>query len=501
MPGALQRSVELAPLSASAAESMPGSLTHDAYWRLSPDQRLSRERELGELRSPRDDARAGTHILRQYEAQQPSLYYILMAPIYFLFKDASVPAQVLALRFASLLMAAAGIWLCYELGFEVPAARRSAIAILLLLASWPGFLIDVSRIGNDVLAFTLGSAYILCLFRIVCGDSELRRWMLAGIALGACLLTKSYMLTLVLLLPVAALIEARRGRPRSAWRGLLVAAAVAGLMAGWWYVGAYRATGTLSGEQIAAAAAHFGLLGRLRAAMGVHWLRVLDSAAATHIWVGGWSFLTVRSWMYRVFEWVAMIAGVGLVALTVRRCRKAYRRGTRVGDARLLLAGCAYLLFCSALAYFAIVVYLTRGISTTLGWYLYPVAGVEAVLLACGFSGLVGTRRAAGCVSVVAALACVLDLYTIDFVCVPYYAGLTAHPLVTLRDAGFAGIFARMAVNKPLAPAVLAALWVGYLCATFGLLAYSTAIVRQAFFSKSESGQRRGLRHRTPAKL
>jgi len=37
-----------------------------------------------------------------------------------------------------------------------------------------------------------------------------------------------------------------------------VAFAFAGLMAGWWYVGTCRATRTLSGEQIAAAAAHFG---------------------------------------------------------------------------------------------------------------------------------------------------------------------------------------------------------------------------------------------------
>src|SRR5439155_24526376 len=84
--------------------------------------------------------------------------------------------------------------------------------------------------------------------------------------------------------------------------------------------------------------------------------------------------------------------------------------------------------------------------------YLYPVAGVEAVLLASGFTGLVGAHRTAGCVAAVAALACAFDLYTIHFVSVPFYTGLTAHlhsgliasfhPAAALRDIGLADVFA-----------------------------------------------------------
>jgi hypothetical protein len=46
----LRRSVELVPVSASAAEYSAESLTHDAFWRLPPEERLRRERELRELR-------------------------------------------------------------------------------------------------------------------------------------------------------------------------------------------------------------------------------------------------------------------------------------------------------------------------------------------------------------------------------------------------------------------------------------------------------------------
>ena len=37
-----------------------------------------------------------------------------------------------------------------------------------------------------------------------------------------------------------------------------------------------------------------------------------------------------------------------------------------------------------------------------------------------------------------------------------------------------------------LVPSVLTTLWIGYLCATSGLLAYSAAIIKQAFFSNRE---------------
>jgi hypothetical protein len=276
---------------------------------------------------------------------------------------------------------------------------------------------------------------------------------------------------------------------------------LAGLMAGWWYVGAWRATGTFSGEQIDAAAARFGLSGKLAALWSVNWLRVLDSAATTHIWTGGWSFLTVRSWMYRVFEFPAIAAGAGLIALAARLSGRVYRRALGVGDACFSLAACAYLLFCVGLAYYAIVVYITRGISTALGWYLYGIAGAEAVLLASGFTGLLGTRRAAGCVAAAAVLASTLDLYTVHFLSVPYYAGLTAHlpsgflatfHPASLRAIGLTGVFARMAVNKPagLGPSALAALWIGYLCATAGLLAYSAAIIKNAFLPARSVGPR-----------
>ena len=492
----LRRAVEVAPASEVAAPSA-GSLTYDAYWRLPPAERINREVELRGLRFSYKSAAGGGRVLMQYEAQQPPLYYLLLAVPLLAMNDASVPAQVLALRLVSLMLSAAGVLLCYSLASKIPACRRAAIPVLLLLASWPGLVVDVSRIGNDGLAMALGSATILCLFRIARRGSGMRDWVLAGAVLGAGLLTKSYMLALLPLLPLVALAQAlgRKPKPRAAW-GCALALALVGLVAGWWYVGAWQVTGTFSGEQIDAAAVRFGLAGKLAAIRTIDWARVLDSVATTHIWTGGWSFLGVRSWMYRVFESLAVAAGVGLALLAGRISRRAWRRGALGdGELRLCIAACAYLFFSLGIAYFAIVVFLTHGISTALGWYLDGIAGAEAALFACGITGLLGIRRGVGCVAGTALLAAALDIYTVQFVSAPYYAGLTAHlpsgllgafHFGSLRGVGLQGVFARLAIDKPagVGPPVIAAVWAGYLCATAGLMVYSGAIFKNAFFPR-----------------
>jgi hypothetical protein len=282
---------------------------------------------------------------------------------------------------------------------------------------------------GSIRAFAL--AIRTCIGRIaqvVHGDSKVREWILTGTVLGSALLTKSYMLTLVPLLPIVALIEIIRGRLRQgqAARRLLASLVLAGLIAGFWYAGVWSATGTFSGEQLDVAAARLGVSGKLAAIKSIDWLAVLDSAASTHISTGGWSFLVVRSWMYRVFECVWILSGAGLIALTVRLWNNARSGGLASGQ-DVLIAACAVFLFSLGVAYYAVVVYLTRGISTAPGWYFDGIAGAGAVLLAAGFTGLLGTRRAAGCVACVAVLAGVLDLYTVHFVSAPYYAGITAH--------------------------------------------------------------------------
>jgi hypothetical protein len=157
-------------------------------------------------------------------------------------------------------------------------------------------------------------------------------------------------------------------------------------------------------------ASHARFTDKVAAIARVNWLRVIDSAAMTHIWIGGWSFLQLRSWMYRIWEMIAILGLVG-VALIARRVA-------------WLLA--AQSLFVLATAYFSINAFLAMHISAGVGWYLIAMSAVEATLLACGFAdssdcGVHGSPWHA------ALLALALDVYTVHFLLVPYYTGLIRH--------------------------------------------------------------------------
>ena len=98
VPDEIQRSLELAPLSRSAAEVVPGAVTHDAYWRLPESDRLRRELELRQLTPAYKLADASEKLVTQYEAQQPPLYYLLLTIPYLAIQHWSLAAQVLTLR-------------------------------------------------------------------------------------------------------------------------------------------------------------------------------------------------------------------------------------------------------------------------------------------------------------------------------------------------------------------------------------------------------------------
>jgi hypothetical protein len=372
-----------------------------------------------------------------------------------------------------------------------------------VLASFSGLLIDVCRVGNDSLAIVVGSAVVLCAVRLAGRRYRWADWMIFGTILAAALLTKAYFLAFLPLVPLLAAMQGLRGRAtaRQAVAGCGLTLGIVTLGAGWWYVHAWAVTGTLSGEALDAAAAGAGIPGKLAAVWHVRWWRVLDSAAFSHIWTGGWSFLGVRRWMYRVFESFAVAAAAGVIALMARMAISAARRRTFPDDAaRLAVAVSAYLLIVLGIAYYALVVFLAKGISVALGWYLYAAVGAEIALLAAGFTGLAGVRRAGGCAALLCLLALAFDLYTMHFVLAPYYTGLIGHRpngslgvfrIGALVDAGMPEICARLSVNKgpSIGPAVVAAVWVGYICATGALMMFSAAqLYRAAFARKFSSG-------------
>lgn len=464
----VMRSLELVPLAYGTDQWVRGGVNHDAYWQLPVTERQGRQEEVQRLTAAyRRPPGLAPAIQTQYEAQQPPLYYVLLAGPYLALRHRPLAEQVLWLRLLGLAIASFTIPLTYAMARQIPAARTSALLAAAVMACMPSVAIDFSRIGNHALAIPVIAAVLVCALRAL-RRGRMSDWALCGAVLAAALLCKGYALVMAPVVLISAILAARR-HPRALAGGAL-ALTLGAAGAGWWYAANLLATGTLAGEQMDVAA-HAGLAQKLAALGQVQWLRVLDSAAMTHIWIGGWSFLLVRSWMYRIFELLAAACVIGILVLGRRLWR----------DARFGVLAGAYLLFCLAMAYFSLTTFLAMHFSAGVGWYLNAMASGEAVLLACAGTGLAGVRRAGIFVAAAALLALALDVYTVHFVLGPYYAGLNVHRPSGALEAFHIVDLGRIGSREYFHRLVPAWLWMAYLCANAALAAVVLkAATRQA---------------------
>jgi 4-amino-4-deoxy-L-arabinose transferase-like glycosyltransferase len=142
---------------------------------------------------PRSQGLAG----RSYESVQPPLYYLLATPAFLApvdHRDKIIVVRLfdLALLMVALALAAA---LCRE---ALGPQWRAGYAAVLATVLWPGVLVRMITISNDVLALPAGLLVALLTMRAWKRRSP-RSLLWAGVALGAALLTKA---TLVFMVPV-----------------------------------------------------------------------------------------------------------------------------------------------------------------------------------------------------------------------------------------------------------------------------------------------------------
>jgi hypothetical protein len=210
---------------------------------------------------------------------------------------------------------------------------------------------------------------------------------------------------------------------------------------------------------------HAGPAAMLRQAVSINWAKAIDAILFSHLYFGGWSSLTVRSWMYHVFYLVILLAAVGLV----------WKARTRQTGA-LGAIGVLYLAFWAGQCYNVVLLYMSKGLAGSMGWYLDAVVAAEVVLAVAGLRRIVPARAAVLSGAVLFAL---LDLYSVHFVGIPYYTGMIRHKaggavaalhLAGLRSVGLRGALARLTAFKSVGGPVLLALWLGYLAATFYLV-------------------------------
>jgi hypothetical protein len=352
--------------------------------------------------------------LTAYEALQPPLYYWLMAPLLRIFGAASLATQVMALRLAAVLLASLSIPLIFRIARVVGVPEMCAA----VAAVMPGFAFDVARVANDCLAVLLFTALLLLVVRRA-------HWLAAGIVLGLGLLTKAYFLAALVLV---------------FWMPRAVLAGVA--ISGWWYARNLWTTGTLAGLSESVMLRHTSLLDMLRRVPSVPWRTAVDSILLSHIYFGGWSSLTVRSWMYHVFYLVILVAAIGGVWAIWR-------------NAALRPLAAVYAAFWLAQLYNVLLIYTTKGVPTSMGWYLYAVIGAEVVLCSATIPPVIGV-----------VLFAALDLYATHFVALPYYAGLIRHKSNGALESFH--LSALRSLHWP--PLPIVALWLLYLAATVTLV-------------------------------
>jgi len=475
VPADVSASLQLAPLPWELRAFPAPALTTDAFWKLPPEDRAARVERLRSL-SPllfNEPNRSGPAI---YEALQPPLYYWLAAIPYAIVRDQPLVESVLVLRCFSVFIASTLVPLVF-FAARMSMTQGKAIGVAALVALLPELYFDLARVGNECLSVVLFTVLL-----ILCSISRgrvlpLRLAVGIGVTLGLGLLTKAYFLTAV----PAVLMLSKPWKSREHTSSATVLFGIAGILSGWWYILNRINTGTWSGLNEAVMLQRINWIGLIRGATRVDWRSAIDSVVLSHIWFGGWSSLQVRGWIYHFFMGIALVGITGIVA---------GQRSSRLRQVNRLKPQIAfYLWFWIGQLYNVLLLFLSKGASTSMGWYLYAVVAAEVILLVHGLCFLVPKRMVRWVVPSLAACFGALDLYTVNFVGIPYYTGLIAHRqngpvasfhLSQLDAIGWRVLLDRLCATKPvwLNPTFIGVLWICYLAATITLVGISVSAAR-----------------------
>ena len=285
----IEASLRLVPLPWSLSAEPPPGVTHDAYWKLPEAERSRREEAVRQLAGPRPGEAEWSGARRNWEVQQPPLYYWLLAPVYWISADWGLAERVWLLRMASVLLASLGIPLGFFFARELFGDGRLALCGLAVFVAMPGPVMSLVRVSNEALAIVMATALLAAVIGVVKRPESIWAHAWLGVVMGAGLLTKAYFLTLLLAVFLGVV-----GRRRFGWFTAM-AGVIPLLIAGAYYWANVAASGALTGEQTEVAVQSLAWSERLRLVAEVDWWSAIDSAFTSHIWFGNWSFLQLRS--------------------------------------------------------------------------------------------------------------------------------------------------------------------------------------------------------------
>jgi 4-amino-4-deoxy-L-arabinose transferase-like glycosyltransferase len=176
----------------------------------------------------------------RYEGHQPPLYYLLLAPPFWLTEGLGNNARIVALRGVSILLGGFTVVAIFAAARTL-VPRRPELAPLAagLVAFVPMFTAMSAAINNDALATLLASLTLLVVLRGLRDGFGTGGALLIGLLSGALLLTKLTVYPLVPLSYLALVLDgAGSSRPRRLERSaryVTLALLVTALLAGWWF--------------------------------------------------------------------------------------------------------------------------------------------------------------------------------------------------------------------------------------------------------------------------
>jgi hypothetical protein len=149
-----------------------------------------------------------------YEAYQPPLFYLLMAPLYLALPD-DMLVKVYALRAAVVLLSLVTVWAAYRSAATLlPQFPPLPFWVGLVLVAIPERAMATSRVNNDVLLEVGAALLFLVLTQTLIKGMTRRRALLLGLLLGLCVWVK--ISAGVLVVPLLLLLWLRRNA--SSWR-------------------------------------------------------------------------------------------------------------------------------------------------------------------------------------------------------------------------------------------------------------------------------------------
>ena len=396
--------LETNPVSWGFHERHPFLLTYERYWEQA-DQLEIRDRRVRALRFEGAYAEGLSVAARQYESHQPPLYYLLVAPAFAVIsKEFSFVDTFMALRLLNVFLASALVPGAFFLARAVLSEGHAALNVARLVVLFPGLYPGLIRVSNDALSAVIVTWMLFFLVSFL-KKPEPRLLYALSVLLLAGLWTKAFFIPIAAGL-LAVMLSYRRFRASA----VILAACAIGLP---WYLRTFLITGSLSGlpETVDTGSS---VVSSARALSGMDWSNAFNVAVSTHIWTGNWSFLGVRSWMYRVIAWGAFAGALGLL-----------RKPAQIPVTLPSLA-VVYAAFAAGLAYYATQVFQASGLSVAQGWYLTSFIPLEAVFFVAGVRSLFAKRWQTPLLLMQTFLLALL-VYSELFVAMPYYAGVTAH--------------------------------------------------------------------------